>query len=218
MPSTFPDDSNRISRRRVLAGASAIAAAGLAGCSGQLPGAGPAELNTETTVERDQDPRLLWRYPPREGDTEGIGYAAVEADRIIQQDDRPSVIHLIFNSTIGGIASSKPYKGYHPNWIRFRIWPPAMYEGHINHHVRVEPPGQWEGFSTYYDIRGNVRRTTVELRNVDTQGTIMIPAVFDPGTNPLPDRLHCSFTVQASRSGVLGKTIRVTGQSSLPIG
>lgn len=216
MPSTFPDDS-RVFRRRVLAGFGAVVASAFAGCSGQLPGTEPAQLDTEMTVERDQDPRLLWQYPPREGDKEGIGYASVEADRIIQEEGRPSEIYLNFNSTIGRLVSNKPYKGYHPDWFRFRIWPPSTYEGRINHHVRVEPPGQWEDFSTYYDTQGNVRRTTVELQNIETQGTIIIPAVFDPGTNPLPDRLHCSFTVQATRSGVLEKTIRVADQGSLPL-
>ncbi|MEF8813264.1 MAG: hypothetical protein V5A55_05540 [Halovenus sp.] len=122
---------------------------------------------------------------------------------------------LNFNSTVGGIASAEPYEGYHPDGFRFRIWPPSTYEGRLQHQVRVEPPGQWRDFSAYYEIRGAVRRTTVELRHVDTQGTIQIPAVFDPGTDPLPDRLHCSFTVQASRSGFLGKTVRVTDQDTL---
>jgi hypothetical protein len=126
-------------------------------------------------------------------------------------------MHLTFNSTIGGIASNEPYEGYRLDWFRFRIRPPATYDGRINHHVRIEPPGQWEDFSTYYDTRGGTRRTTVELRNADTQGTIIVPAVFDLGTNPLPDRLHCSFTVQASRPGVFGKTVRVAGRGSLPI-
>lgn len=217
MPSSFPDDSH-VSRRQVVAGFGTVAASAFAGCSGGLPGTEPAQLDTETTVERDPDPRLLWRYPPREDDREGIGYAAVEADRIIQQENRPSAIYLNFNSTIGRLASSKPYKGYHPDWFRFRIWPPATYQGRVNHHVRVEPPGQWEDFSTYYDMQGNVRRTTVELRNVETQGTIMIPAVFDSGNNQLPDRLHCSFTVQASRPGILEKTIRVADQGTLQLG
>ena len=83
--------------------------------------------------------------------------------------------------------------------------------------MRVEPPGQWEGFAAYYDVQGSVRRTTVELREVDTQGTIQIPAVFDPGADPLPDRLHCSFTVQASRPGLLGKTVRVADRGTLPL-
>jgi hypothetical protein len=148
---------------------------------------------------------------------DGIGYAAVEVDRIIRRDGRPPTMHLTFNSTIGGIASNEPYEGYRLDWFRFRIWPPATYDGRIDHHVRVEPPGQWEDFSAHYDTRGGTRRTTVELRNADTQGTIMVPAVFDPGTNPLPDRLHCSFTVQAARPGVFGRTVRVAGRGTLPI-
>lgn len=217
MPSTFPRGGDRVTRRRALAGLGTAVAGGLAGCTGRLPGTGPARLDTETTVEHDQDPRLLWRYPPREGDEKGIGYAAVEIDRVIRRDSRPPAIRVNFNSTVGRLAASEPYSGYRPEWFRFRIWPPATYDGRIDYHVRVEPPGQWEDFAAYYDVRGGVRRTTVELRNVGTRGTIAIPAVFDPGTNSLPDRLHCSFTVQASRPGLLGKTVRVADQDALSL-
>ncbi len=67
------------------------------------------------------------------------------------------------------------------------------------------------------DIRGSVRRTTVELRNIATQGPIIVPVVFAAGVDSLPDRLHCSFTIQASRSGTLGRTVRVAVQDSLPL-
>lgn len=217
MPSVIPSVHGRSTRRRVIAAVGTAVTAGLAGCSGQIPGTAPEQIDTETTVEDGRDPRILWRYPRREGEKDGIGYAAVEIDRIVQQDSPDTAIHLAFNSTVGSLAADEPYEGYQPDWFRFRIWPPASYDGRINHRVRVEPPGQWEDFSAYYDIQGNVRRTTVELRNVSTEGTIEIPAVFDPGPDSLPDRLHCSFTVQASRSGFLGKTVRVTDQNSLPL-
>jgi hypothetical protein len=220
MPSTpsMPSDSDDPTRRRVLAGVSTALTGALAGCSGRVPGTGPTRLDVETTVETDRDPRLLWQYPQRDGDADGVGYAAVEVDRVIRRENRPPALHLTFNSTVGGIASADPYRGYHLDWFRFRVWPPTAYDGRVNHRVRVEPPGQWEGFSTYYDIRGNVRRTTVELRDVDTQGTIRVPAVFESGTDSLPDSLHCSFTVQASRSGLLGKTVRATASDTLPLG
>ena len=63
----------------------------------------------------------------------------------------------------------------------------------------------------------NGAATTVELRNVETQGTVEIPAVFDPGAAPLPDRLHCSFTLRASSPKLLEKTVRVTGRATLPL-
>lgn len=217
MPSTPSDGDGRVSRRHFLAGATAAVSGAIAGCSGRVPGTEPTHLGVETTVETDQDPRLLWQYPQREGDADGVGYAAVEVEPIPQRDDRPLAMHLEFNSTVGHIASEQPYKGYHLDWFRFRVWPPATYNGRINHRVRVEPPGQWEEFSAHYDIRGNARRTTVELRNVETQGTITVPAVFESGTDSLPDRLHCSFTVQASRPGFFGKTVRVAAQDTLPL-
>ncbi|WP_336135306.1 hypothetical protein [Natronomonas amylolytica] len=216
-PSAPSDSDDHLTRRRVLAGVSTTLTGTIVGCSGRVPGTGPTRLDVETTVETDQDSRLLWQYPQRDGDEDGVGYAAVEVDRVIRRENRPLAMHLTFNSTVGGIASAEPYEGYRLDWFRFRIRPPAAYDGRINHRVRVEPPGQWEAFSTHYDIQGEVRRTTVELRNVDTQGTIRVPAVFESGTDSLPDRLHCSFTVQASRPGVFGRTVRVAGRGSLPI-
>lgn len=95
----LPDGDSHAPRRRILAGLGAAVTTGLAGCSGRLPGAKPVQLDTDTIVEHDPDPRLLWRYPPREDDQNGIGYAAVEIDRIIQRDNRHSTMHLTFNST-----------------------------------------------------------------------------------------------------------------------
>lgn len=215
MPSGSPDADGRVSRRRVLASFGTGIATAFAGCSGQLPGTDPVRLDAETIVERGEHPRIRWQYPSGESDTESIGYAMAEADQVIRRTDRPSAIRLNFNSTGGQNGRSGQEKEYRLDWFRFRVWPPAAYEGRINHDVRVEPPGQWEDFSTHYDIQDTVRRTTVELRNIDTRGTITIPAVFDPGASRLPDRLHCSFTVQASRPGALGKSIRVGGQGLL---
>jgi len=79
IPSTFAPLGDGSTRRRVLACLGTAIAGGFAGCGGRLTGA--ATLDAETTVDRDEDPRVLWRYPPREGDAEGIGYAAVEATR-----------------------------------------------------------------------------------------------------------------------------------------
>mgnify|MGYP006300337449 CR=1 FL=1 len=217
MPSTSQTDSLGISRRALLASISTGVVGSLAGCSGRLPGTDPVRLDTEKTVATDDDPVLLWRYPSREDEEEGIGYAAVELTRIRRDNSHPSALDLTFNSTVGGIASSEPYRGYRADWFRFRIWPPTTYEGRLDHRVRVEPPGQWHGFSLYYDIRGTIRHTVIELRDVDTQGTIIIPAVFDPSMNGLPDHLHCAFTVRASRPGLLGRSIRVSDTGKLPL-
>ncbi len=206
-----------VARRRLLAGVGSTALFGLSGCSGRLPGTDPERLAVETTVEEGQHPRVLWEYPTREDDADGIGYAAVEVNRIVARESRSPELRLNFNSTIGRIASDPPYEGYHPDWFRFQIWPPVTYGGALNYEFRVEPPGGFDGFSTDYETRSQVRRSTVELDHVGTQGTIQIPAVLDPGGNPRPDQLHCSFTVQASRSGFLGNTVRVTDQAVLPV-
>lgn len=206
--------ASNIPRRRLLAGVATAVCGSLAGCSGHIPGTEPDQIDAETTVENE---RVLWRYPPREGDTEGIGYAAVEVEQVIQREYSAPLLRLNFNSTVGGLASDEPYKGYRPDWFRFRVWPPMSYEGRLQYQFRVEPPGQWEEFSTYYDLAGSVRRSIIELQDVETQGTIIIPAVFDPGTQSLPDRLNCSFTVQASRPGLVGRTVRVSDQATLDL-
>lgn len=213
-----PADSQRdgrATRRRVLAGFGAAVTAGLAGCSGRLPGTGPERLDVESTVETDTTPRVLWEYPPREGEQDGIGYAEVEVDWIRRRNGDPRVIRLTFNSTVGGLAASEPYTGYRPDWFRFRIRPSTS---RINYRTYVEPPGQWEGFSAYYDRQGGVRRTTVELRDVGTRGTIQIPARLSLGGDSLPDGLHCSFTARVSRPGLFGESVRVSGRDTLRFG
>ena len=208
MPSTHPDG---LSRRHALAGLGTVILGNLGGCSGRL---GPERLDADATIE---DGELRWQYPPRDGDRDGLGYAGVAVDRRLRRASLPPALRLTLDSTVGGIAASEPYRGYRLDRVRFRLWPPENYGAALHHSVRVAPPGQWEGFSASYDIHGDVRRTTVELRGVETQGTIEIPAVFDPGAAPLPDRLHCSFTIQASGPGLLEKTVRVTGRETLPL-
>ncbi|AXG05512.1 hypothetical protein DU500_03135 [Haloplanus rubicundus] len=208
MPSTRSDGR---SRRHALAGLGTAIIGSLGGCSGRL---GPERLDAEATVE---DGELRWQYPPRDGDRDGLGDAGVAVDGRRRRASLPPALRLTLDSTVGGIAASEQYRDYRLDRVRFRLWPPTTYEATLHHSVRVAPPGQWEAFSTYYDLRGDVRRTTVELRNVETGGTVEIPAVFDPGTAPLPDRLHCSFTLQASGPGLLEKTVRVTGRATLPL-
>lgn len=200
-------------RRSALGALGASLATGLAGCAGRVPGTGPTRVDAETTVEADE---IRWRYPPREGDRDGIGYAAVET-RGQRRRERPPALRLTFNSTVGGLAASEPYRGYRADWFRFRIAPPPDYEGRGTFAVRVEPPGQWEEFSAHYDVEGARRWFVTELRDVDTQGTILVPAVFDPGMTALPDRLRCAVTVQVSRPGPLGKTVRVDDAGSLAL-
>lgn len=200
-----------------MAGLGSTLLAGLAGCSGTVPGTGPERLDIETTVTDGEDPRVHWDYPPRDGDRDGIGYAHVAPRWIDRTENDHPDLALRFSSTIGGSAGGQDAPTYRPDWIRFGIRPPTDYPGRLTHAVRVEPPGQWDGFSASYDVEGGVRHTTVELRDLRTRGTIRIPAVFDPGGDPLPDRLHCSFAVQASQDGVFGRTVRASDQATLPL-
>jgi len=66
MPPTFPATNNCLTRRQALASLGAIATGALSGCSGRLPGTTMTQLDAETTVETDSDPRVLWGHPPHE--------------------------------------------------------------------------------------------------------------------------------------------------------
>lgn len=215
MPSNRSPAGESLTRRRLVGALGTVATGSLAGCAGRVPGGDPARIDADATVA---DGRALWRYPPREDDQDGIGYAAVDAERRDGTGSRGPVLRLEFNSTVGGIASAEPYRGFRADSFRFRVRPPSSYEKRLGYRVQVEPPGQWEGFGAYYDIEGGVREFVVELRDVDADGTILVPAVFDPGSGPLPDALHCSFTVRASRPGVFGKTVRVSDRATLELG
>lgn len=213
MPSTQTQLDSR-SRRGALAGIGAALMGGLAGCTGQLPGTGPENVDTVSSTESD---RLLWRYPPTEDGSDGIGYAAVEFGRLIPRDQGPSTVRLELNSTVGGIAASEPYTGYRLDWFRFRLQLPREYRANNHTEIRVEPPGQWKHFSAYYDMQGGSRQFVVELRNVDSQGSIIVPVVLDPQTNALPERVWCSVTVQTSRPGIFGETVQANGEGTLTI-
>jgi len=198
-------------RRRLLTGLGTAFVGGAAGCSGQVPGTGPATVETEATGDTEE---ASWEYPPVE-DGGGIGYASVEYDGLLRRERPSPAIRLELNSTVGGLTTEDRYEGYSADWFRFSFWPPTEYRGHDTYEVRVQPPGQWEGFSAYYDYSGVRRRFVVELREMETPGTILVPAVFDPAGAGPPARLECSFTVQASRPGPFGQTVRAGARGTL---
>lgn len=199
-------------RRRLLAGLGTALVGSAAGCAGRLPGGGPATVDAEATDDAEE---TSWEYPSG-ADGEGIGYASVEYDGLLRRERLPPAIRLELNSTVGGLTTEERYEGYSADWFRFSFWPPIDYGGHDTYEVRVQPPGQWDGFGAHYDYSGVNRRFVVELHEVDTQGTILVPAVFDPAGAGPPDRLECSFTVQASRPGPFGRTVRASGRGTLP--
>lgn len=212
MPSS-ENETTRTTRRRVLTAVGATTTGVLAGCAGRVPGTGPEELPAETVTEENG---VRWEFPSRDSDTDGIGYASVTVEKLGREQLGPTLA-LDCNCTIGGLASSEPDENYTLDWFRFRFGPPPTFEGHGNFEVRVQPPGQWEEFSAYYDHRGARREFVIEL-TATVEGTVITPCVFDSVVDSLPEKLYCAVTVQASRSGLFGKTVRTSDEETLTIG
>jgi hypothetical protein len=202
-------------RRRLLSVLGTTAVAASAGCSGRPPG-GPESLSTEL-IQNDAE-RIAWQYPPTEDDTDGIGYVALDYRREITHDASPAA-KFVLNTTVAEFSTVDSYNQYELDRFRARIRTPTEYQQeHGRVQMLVEPPGQWDGFHTAYERTGTHRELVVQLREVDTKGTIQIPFVVDSGPDPLPPALHCSFTVRAAKPGWLGKTIAVSDSGRLAFG
>lgn len=206
MPST--------TRRRLLASIAAGTAVGSAGCAGQLPGTSPRRVDAAETGDDDE---LVWQYPESEiGEhSEGIGYASIdyegERDRA-----RTSALQFDLNTTVGGIAASEAYSDYEADWARFRLAPPTDYTARHQYRMWVQPP-PWPDVRAGYDRHGGRNAFVVELPEIDTGGTITLPVLFGPIADTLPDRLHCSFTVQASAPGTSGESVRASDRGTIDL-
>ena len=208
MPST--------TRRRLLASIAAGTAVGSAGCAGQLPGTSPRRVDAAETGEGDE---LVWQYPESEiaEHSEGIGYAAIEYEGEQDRSGTRSALEFGLNTTVGGIAASEAYSDYEADWARFRLGPPAEYAANHQYRMWVQPP-PWPDVRAGYDRRAGREAFVVELPAIDTGGTITLPVLFGPVADTLPDRLHCSFSVQASDPGVLGESVRASGRGTIDLG
>lgn len=211
MPSNAPSDGSE-SRRAFLAAVGTGTAAALAGCAGRLPGTDPEQVDARRTTEPGE---VSWEYPPND-DAEGIGYASVELDRNRAVERSPSAYRLTLNSTVRGSHGSEQYEEYQADWFRFRVGPPAAYAARHGFEMRVQPP-PWPELSLRYDRRGGRRELVVESEQFGADGTITFDLLFVPGGSPVPQRLHCSFEVQASRGGALAKTVSANGVGTLAI-
>ncbi|ELZ29238.1 hypothetical protein C475_03439 [Halosimplex carlsbadense 2-9-1] len=211
MPSS-PPSSDSETRRAFLATFGTVTGAALAGCAGRLPGTDPKGVDARRTTEAGE---ISWEYPPND-DADGIGYASVELDRNRTGERSPSAYRLTLNSTVRGSHGSEQYEGYRADWFRFRVGPPAAYAARYGFEMRVQPP-PWPELSLRYDRRGGRRALVVESEQFGSDGTITFDLLFVPGGSPAPQRLHCSFEVQASRGGALAKTVSADGQGTLAI-
>jgi len=208
MPS---DPSDGRSRRRLLAGLGTGLVAGLGGCAGRVPGAGPARVES---VESRTDRGIRWDYPPRpDSDRDGIGYAAATVRGLRERAAGGPALRLVLNSTVGGPTDERT--DYRADWFRFRVGPvPSAADPAPR--MRVQPP-PWPGLRVRYDGEGRRRWLVVGAPEVGADGTITVPVVVLPTDGPVPDRLRCSFTVQVSQPGPAGRTVRVTGDATLDV-
>lgn len=182
----------------------------LTGCTGRIPGASPEQINAERTIKPDE---IHWEYPPLDN-ADGIGYARVELSRVRDPKRSSTVYQFDLNSTVGGPAASEPYKGYQADWFEFRIGPPAEYASQHNLETWVQPP-PWPEVRLRYDRKDGWKQTIVEVKDLNDDGTISFPLQFAPIGSPSPNRFHCSFEVQASKGGLLEKSVRATGHGIL---
>ena len=204
MPST--------TRRRLLASLAAGSTIALAGCAGQLPGTSPRRVDAAETGEGGD---LVWQYPESEiGEhSEGI---SIDYDGERSHERTPPTLQFDLNTTVGGIAANETDSDYEADWARFRLGPPSSYGAAHPFEMWVRPP-TWPDVRAGYDRRGGRREFVVELPEIDTGGTITLPVRFAPMDDTLPDRVHCSFTVQASDPGLLGESVRASGHGAIDI-
>ena len=214
-PAAEPSSDDRrdrpVSRRSTLAGGSALASVALAGCAGRLPG-DTADVGSEL---RRREDALRWEYPASavgpEDDSDGIGYASIrfKALNSTRNADRVApVLRFRLNSTVADIAAGESYQGYRVDWFRFWIGVPRTYREHAELRASVEP-NAWPEIETTYGYRNTVRELAVRAPDVHERGTVVVEGQFRPSGETLPRQLHCGFEVQASRSGLLGRTVHV---------
>lgn len=208
-------DADDWTRRRVLGGLGTGAALGLAGCAGRVPGISPESVSA---TEIGDEHELVWRYPRADtdgADEDGIGYVAAELTDPASLGEPGSELSLTLESTVGGLAASEQYREYEADWVRYRLGPPAGYPP-SEYEFRVQPP-TWPAIEVSYDRRSGRRELVIELDEIDSGGTITLSAFFLARSGRRPERLHCSFTVQATQPGPLGRTVRANGHGTLPV-
>jgi hypothetical protein len=199
-PPTDESTGSRPTRRRFLAAVGTGTLAATAGCQGSLPGTGPESLSTEVIEESDE--RIAWQYPYTEDDGEGIGYAALERRRPVEYEGDRRGMRFRFNAT------TQLHDDFEFDWYRARVRTPTSYhQRHGDAEYLFGSPGQWEGFHVYFHRTGTYREAVIEHRGVDTEGTILTPFVLNPGPDPMPEALHCSFTLRASEPGWFGRAV-----------
>lgn len=147
-----PEPSDSRSRRRLLAGLGTGLAAGLGGCAGRVPGAGPPRVES---VETRTDRGIRWDYPPRsDSDRDGVGYAAVTVGGLRERAAGGPVLQAVLNSTVGG-PTDEQNGGYRADWFRFRVGPvPSAADPAPR--MRVQPP-PWPALRVRYDREGRRR-------------------------------------------------------------
>jgi hypothetical protein len=194
-------------RRRALAALGSATAASLAGCAGVVPGTGPATVDADTS--HTDFPSIRWDYPE---DGPAVGYAAVEL-AWVDRDDPVPLVRLRCNSTVGGIAAAESRAEYVADWFRFTVGPPEGFGPPGGGELWAQPP-PGTPIETR-DAPGD--RLVVEAPDVGTGGTYEVPLLFDPRVERVPDRFRCSVTVQASGTGILGGTVRMSDRGTLEL-
>ena len=98
--------------------------------------------------------------------------------------------------------------------------PRSYYEQHGQLTYFISPPTQGDSFTTGYQrVQSGTthRQFVMELREIGMDGTIEFPVVIRDA-QALPSTLQCSFLVEASESGALGKTVTASDSGIFEFG
>jgi len=210
-PYPLQDEHQNRTRRRFLAAGGAVATAALAGCSG-LPGAG--SRNLDTVIHENSSDELQWDFLGQ-SDGESIGYVEIGPEQQFDSEGSIPSRGFTFN------ASIDPSSAYKLDQFTATFATPSSYfEEHGQLTYLVSPPTQSDSFNTYYQqIQSSTihRQFVMELREIGIDGTIEFPFVIRDAQS-LPSELECSFSIQASESGVLGENVTASDSGTFEFG
>lgn len=118
------------------------------------------------------------------------------------------------------LFATGPTKGVIRLSGRFELFarPPANYAQQRYRPVSlyIRPHGSWEQFRSFSESQRGADGLRVVIMDINTSSSVRFSLLFLVSEQPTPASLHCSFTVRASRGGLLEKTVKVEDNGQVP--